>query len=265
MTGGFDGRAMPRIRGNDHGVLEPPALGRWEPRLTVSVVIPAHRSQATLDLTLAALAAQSYPAHLLEVIVVDDGSDPPLRLPAIAPARTRLVPAEPGGWGAAWACQTGVRLAEGDIVHRLDSDVVPYREHVEALMRWHHLADYLVVTGTLRFTEEALPPPGTVREAVDAGWAGKLFDWKAGRPHVWVEEQGAKTRGLRDAPVDAFKTHVGATASVPAWLYDAAGGMDPALPLGEDTEFGYRLAQRGAVFLRDPDALAWHVGAHTMR
>src|SRR5690606_23563073 len=54
---------VPRIRGNDHTVLTPPPLGAWTPRLSVSVVIPAHRSQRTLDLVLAALAAQSYPAH----------------------------------------------------------------------------------------------------------------------------------------------------------------------------------------------------------
>ncbi len=256
---------MPRVRGNDHSVLKPPALGTWTPRLSVSVIIPAHRSQRTLDLTLAALAAQSYPAHLLEVIVADDGSDPPLRLPQIVPERTRLVRSDPGGWGAAWACQTAVRHAGGDVLHRLDSDVVPYREHVEALMRWHHLADYLVVTGTLRFTEEDLPSPADVHAAVSGDRAAKLFDWSASRPHAWIEDQVAKTRDLRDAPIEAFKAHVGASASVPARLYHAAGGMDPDLPLGEDTEFGYRLAQQGAVFVRDTAAQAWHVGAHTMR
>ena len=256
---------VPRIRGNDHGVLAPPPLGAWTPRLSVSVIIPAHRSQRTLDLALAALAAQSYPAHLLEVIVADDGSDPPLRLPEIAPERTRLVRCDPGGWGAAWACQTAMRHASGDVVHRLDSDVVPHREHVEALMRWHHLADYLVVTGALRFTEEDLPSPAEVYAAVAGDRAAKLFDWSASHPHAWIEDQLAKTRDLRDAPVEAFKAHVGASASMPARLYREAGGMDPGLPLGEDTEFGYRLAQRGAVFLRDADARAWHVGAHTMR
>ncbi len=255
---------MPRIRGNDHAVLTPPPLGAWTPRLSVSVVIPAHRSQRTLDLTLAALAAQSYPAHLLEVIVADDGSEPPLRIPEIAPERTRIVRCDPDGWGAAWACNSTVRVAEGEIVHRLDSDVIPYRRHVEALMRWHHLADYLVVTGALRFTEEDLPAPAEVHAAVAGDRAASLFDWAASRPHAWIEEQAAKTRDLRDAPIEAFKAHVGASASMPAWLYRAAGGMDPELPLGEDTEFGYRLAQQGAVFLRDVAAQAWHVGAHTM-
>ncbi|WP_449065742.1 glycosyltransferase [Planomonospora algeriensis] len=161
----------PRIRGNDYGVLGPPALGTWEPRLSVSVVIPARQCQDKLDLVLAALAAQSYPAHLTEVVVVDDGSAPPLRVPEIAPERTRVIRSSPGGWGIAWALASGEAVAEGQVIHRLDADVVPYRDHVEAHMRWHHLAGYLVVTGTLRFTAAAGPPPAPaeVRDAVAAG------------------------------------------------------------------------------------------------
>ncbi|MFC7644645.1 hypothetical protein ACFQX6_31100 [Streptosporangium lutulentum] len=45
------------------------------------------------------------------------------------------------------------------MIHRMDSDIVAYRDHVEAHMRWHHLADYLVVMGTLRFTAMAGTPP----------------------------------------------------------------------------------------------------------
>ena len=67
-------------------------LGRWRPELTVSVVIPAYQCQASLDLTLAALAGQTYPAELLEVVVVDDDSDPTLELP---PSAAGTVPDRP--------------------------------------------------------------------------------------------------------------------------------------------------------------------------
>ena len=60
--------------------------------------------------------------------------------------------------------------------------------------------------------------------------------------------------------------HVGATAALRRELYEAAGGFDPLLRLGEDTEFGYRLAQAGAVFVPEPGARSWHLGAsHVMR
>ncbi|GAA3154918.1 hypothetical protein GCM10010466_52340 [Planomonospora alba] len=256
----------PRVPGNDYGVLDPPPLGGWEPSLTVSVVVPARGGQEKLDLVLAALSAQSYPARLTEVIVVDDGSAPPLRLPEIAPERTRLVRSAPGGWGIAWALESGTALAEGRVIHRLDADVVPYREHLEAHLRWHHLAGYLVVTGRLRFAAAEGPPPapGEVRTSVAEGRAGALFTPDPGPGHAWIDELVAAHRGLRDAPPALLhRVHVGATVSLPAELLRAAGGYDPSLALGEDTDLGYRLTQAGAVFVPEGEALAWHLGTTT--
>lgn len=51
-----------RITGNDYRSLTPPALGSWVPSLRVSVVVPAYGDQEKLDLALAGLAAQTYPA-----------------------------------------------------------------------------------------------------------------------------------------------------------------------------------------------------------
>ncbi|MEE2055897.1 glycosyltransferase, partial [Nocardiopsis umidischolae] len=65
---------QPRVLRNDHGVLVPPVLGGWEPTLSVSVVVPAHGHPEKLAMVLASLSAQSYPSHLMEVVVVDDGS-----------------------------------------------------------------------------------------------------------------------------------------------------------------------------------------------
>ncbi|GIH90031.1 glycosyltransferase [Planobispora siamensis] len=256
----------PRIPGNDYGVLEPPALGGWEPRLPVSVVIPARGGQEKLDLLLAALAAQSYPDHLMEVVVVDDGSTPPLRIPEIAPERTRLVPAAPGGWGIAWALRSGTAVADGEVVHRMDADIVPYRDHVEAHMRWHHLAGYLVVTGTLRFTAvDGTPPsPAEVRASVAKDGAGSLFDPDPEHGHDWIDRLVAEHRGFRDAPGALLhRIHVGATVSVRARLLREAGGYDTSLVLGEDTDLGYRLTQAGGVFVPDAAALAWHLGTTT--
>ena len=65
------GRSQPVVRANDWRVLQVPAVGSWDPTLTVSVVIPAHDA-VHLPKVLAGLAAQPYPPHLLEVVVVDD-------------------------------------------------------------------------------------------------------------------------------------------------------------------------------------------------
>ncbi|MGW0590156.1 glycosyltransferase [Streptosporangium sp. NPDC002607] len=258
--------AAPRIPGNDYGVLPAPVLGAWEPRLPVSVVIPARGGQDRLDLTLAALAAQTYPAHLLEVIVVDDGSAPPLRLPEIAPERTRIVPGAPGRRGIAWALETGTAVADGEVIHRMDADIVSYREHVEAHMRWHHLAGYLVVLGTLRFTAmTGTPPtPAEVQIAVAKDKADSLFTEDPEHGHDWIVGLVAAHRGFRDAPSSLLhRVHVGASVSLPAALLKETGGLDTSLRLGEDTELGYRLTQTGAVFVPDTEALSWHLGTTT--
>lgn len=234
-----------RVRHNDYGPVRPPALGGWEPDKTVTVVVPAYGDQEALDRTLAGLAAQTYPPRLLDVVVADDGSDPPLTLAPTAPARSRIVRVT-GGWGRGTARQTGALAATGEVIHWLDSDMILAREHIEAHMRWHHLIGYAVVIGDIRFvTSEAFEPDeGTVQE-----YTAKVLE---------------STDMLRDAGTSAYLVHTGATTSVSAALLRAAGGVNAGLNMAEDTELGYRLAQAGAVFIPDREARSWHVGESTV-
>ncbi|MFF5211720.1 glycosyltransferase [Streptosporangium sp. NPDC000396] len=259
-------RPQPLIRLNDFGCVSPPELGAWTPNRTVSVVIPAFQCGETLSLTLASLAAQSYPAHLLEVVVVDDGSRPALRLPEITPERTRIVSSRPGGWGRAWACQSGADVAEGEVIHWLDADMIVFREHLEAQMRWHHLADYIATLGRLKMVPswDGSLSPAEVHAAVTAGTAEELFDAGAGAADTWSRDYITRTRDLREAGLNAFRVHVGASASVPAALLKNAGGLDTSLVLAEDTELGYRLAQAGAVFVAEGESRSWHLGPSTV-
>ncbi|WP_433253130.1 glycosyltransferase [Streptosporangium sp. CA-135522] len=246
-----------RITGNDYRGLTPPELGAWTPSLRVSVVVPAYGGQDKLDLVLAGLAAQTYPGALTEVIVVDNGSEPPLRLPEIRPAGTRIVLCPTPG--RAHARNAGLGAATGDVVHWLDSDVVLDRRSIEAHMRWHHAAPYLAVTGYLRFTSAELPDPEVVAATDDLA---ELFE--PAEPHAWLVDLVERTGGLTDNPHRAFSLHVGGATSVNAALLAQAGPMDAELILGQDTEMGYRLAQAGAVFVPEPLARAFHLGP-TMR
>ncbi|MFI7697691.1 glycosyltransferase family 2 protein [Nonomuraea sp. NPDC049480] len=243
--------ARARVRGNDYRVLRPPE--RLTPELTVSVVIPAYGGQDKLDLVLAGLARQTYPAELTEVIVVDNGSVPPLRLPEGRPARTSLIVCpEPG---RAAARNAGLARATGDVIHWLDSDVVLTPGAIEAHMRWHHAAPYLVVTGYIRFTCADVPAelPGDLER-----------HFEPAEPHAWIVDLVERTNGLTDNPQRPFSLHVGGATSVNARLIETAGPMDEELILGQDTEMGYRLAQAGAVFVPEPAARAYHLGP-TMR
>lgn len=257
-----------RVRRNEWGSLAVPALGAWTPTRSVTVVIPTYRAESTLPFVLAGLAAQSYPAHLLEVVVSDDSPEPMAALPEVRPERTRLVRTA-AGWGRAAACHSGALAAEGEVIHWLDSDMLVERDHVEAQLRWHDLLDHAVVLGHKWFVDPAPldgVDPAAVRDAVAAGRVGDWFADQDREGHAWVEELYERTDDLRAAGPRAHRAHVGATASLPRALYLEAGGMDTALKLGEDSELGYRLAECGAVFVADREARSWHLGpTHVMR
>lgn len=244
-----------RVARNDWGTLAVPTVGAWQPTLSVSVVVPAYAAQRLLPYVLAGLATQTYPGHLLEVVVVDDDPRSPLELPEVRPERTRIVRVD-HGWGRANACHTGALASDGDVVHWLDADMLVEPDEVEAQLRWHHLLDHAVVLGHKWFVD---PEPLLARAPSGDGRLHEAFAG-AERQRHWVEDVWDKTEDLRSAGPRALRTHVGATASLRRALYDEAGGMDTTLRLGEDIDLGYRLAECGAVFIADRAARSWHLG-----
>jgi GT2 family glycosyltransferase len=255
-----------RVRANDWGSVTAPRVEELAADRSVTVVIPAFRSSGTLAYTLAALAVQSYPSDLLEVVVVDDGENELERLPEDRPERVRVVRAE-GSWGRANACRAGALVADGEVIHWLDADMVPERDEVAQQMRWHHAADSAVVLGHKLFVDSVdLPEVAEVRAAAAEGRLEQLFADRWQGEHDWVEKIWRRTGDLRHAGFRAFHVHVGSTASVRRDLYLESGGMDPDLKLGEDIELGYRLAAKGAFFVGERAATSWHLGrTHLMR
>jgi glycosyltransferase involved in cell wall biosynthesis len=254
------------VRGNDWGVIDPPSTADFTPRRSVSVVVPAYRAAATLPYTLAALSEQTYPSHLLEVVVIDDGDGHPLALPELRPENLRVIRAE-GSWGRSHACHVGASVAKGDVIHWLDADMVPARDQVATQLRWHHALDHAVVLGHKLFVDDDdLPPVAEVHAAAASGDLAALFADRVVGEHEWVDRIWERTDDLRGAGFRAFHVHVGSTASVGRDLYLDSGGMDPELKLGEDIELGYRLAMKGAVFIAERSASNWHLGrSHLMR
>ncbi|GIF52731.1 GT2 family glycosyltransferase [Asanoa ferruginea] len=255
-----------RIFRNDWSVLQPPEIGRWTPTRTVSVVIPAYNCQESLNLTLASLAHQTYPAELLEVVIADDTSDPPIELPKIRPSNCRIVRVadHSSGWGRSNALHVGATNSTGEIIHWLDADMVVYPEHVEAQARWHHVSDEVVTLGHKRFVGTGWSTPEEVAERCAAGTINTLFAWDETDPHDYVEKIIDDTDQLRAGDHLNFRAHVGATAALTRRLYEETGGLDTSLRLGEDTEFGFRLTQAGAAYVPEPKAGSWHMGPTNM-
>ena len=236
----------------------------WEPYLSVSVVIAAYNSP-TLPLTLASLAAQDYPADLLEVIVVDDGSEPPVTLGPIVPEHVRLirVPAD-GGWGRSNATDLGIRASTGDIIYWVDSDMVLFRDNVRQHAKWAHFIPEAATIGWKGFVESWDFSPESVVEEVRDGRIVDRYDPAALHEH-WSLEIFRRTDDLNDSDGRNYSTHMGACATVTRAVYERTNGQDTRLRLGEDTEIAYQLWQAGAVFIPAPDARSWHLGRATVQ
>lgn len=89
--------------------------------MKISVVIPVYQRQQQAERALHSVLAQTGPLH--EVLIVDDASPAPFRLPAAlkGDARIRVIRA-PVNLGAGGARDLGCRHAEGDWIAFLDSD-----------------------------------------------------------------------------------------------------------------------------------------------
>lgn len=243
--------------------LDVPEVGRWTPTDSVSVVVPAKNAQDNLDRMLVALGRQTYPSALMEVAVVDDGSPTPLR----APDRTRDVPVRlhrqesDGRFGAGRARNRGAAETSGDIVIFLDSDIVAAPDVVERHARWHHVVPYAFVTGILTYVPvDEISPSELDALIVEDRLAGLLEPNETDAQH-WRERTFSRTFDLVEESIDMFRVVIGGTMSLRRVLFDRIDGLRELGMRGiEDTEFGYRAQNAGALLVLDRTAKHWHQG-----
>ena len=263
MLGYLEMGARPAgVRYNDWRGVDLPPLAGFAPRLPVSVVMPYYRTPgAVLGRTLAALEGQSYPRDLFEVVIVDDGSEPPLELPR-SPLNVRVVRQERCGVGIARARNTGVRAAAHDIILFLDSDLMAEPGWMLAHARWHHFVSDVVSVGFLAHVRADHLSEDTVR-----GWSGtlgELLSGDSGGRGAAVNNQlyMLRTQDLTTRSDDLFRVVVGGNFGIGRGFYWEAGGHNESfVRYGlEDTEFSYRVYTRGGLFAPVREGLVWHQG-----
>src|ERR1051326_1877653 len=111
---------------------------------TASVIIASRKKRLSLEATLACLSQQTRPP--VEIIVVDDASDPPLgELPGAARVLRRDRPRHLQA-----ARKLGIALATGDVILLMDDDCLAREDYVQSHL-WRHERDpgHLVV-GSVR-------------------------------------------------------------------------------------------------------------------
>lgn len=216
----------------------------------VSVVVAHYQQQAELDRTLAALRRQTHPAERTEVIVVDDGSAEPPRVPA----GVRLLVQADDGFRVAAARNLGAAAATGDVLCFLDADTSPEPAYLQRMARLPALTPEAVVAGRRRHAALAGLPVDAPVEV--AGPAADL-----GEPQ-WLRDGYRWTRDLLDADDRGYRYLIGAAFACSRWFYGRVGGFDEDFRSygGEDWEWAYRAWLAGGVLAHVPDAVAWHDG-----
>ncbi len=198
----------------------------------ITVVIPVRDNPSGLQKLVLSL-------RVMRVVIVDDGSVTPVlasqfegmncEVRIIRHARSK---------GPAAARNAGLRACETDFVAFLDSDVVPRRGWLEALLG--HFCDPAVALVAPRIV--AMHPSDNVVARYEA-------------------VRSALDLGLREAPVVPF----GKVAYVPSAAIVCrrstlleVGGFDESLASGEDVDLCWRLNEAGARLRYEPISLVAH-------
>ena len=235
-------------------------LGAFTPIMPVSVIIPSYRTPAaTLERTLAALEGQTYPRELFEVIIVDDGSEPPLERPRSTPLDVKMLRQERRGFGAPRARNYGVRVAAHDILLFLDSDVMVEADWMAAHARWHHAVSDALTIGFYA----NVPVDGIDAETIRhrSGTLEELFSDRRSDPS-WIESNVVRTNNLSSRSDDLFRVVCSGNLGVSREFLRLTGGFDESFTRYgmEDTELGYRVYAHGGLLVPLKDTLAWHQG-----
>ena len=210
----------------------------------ISVVVATYNRPTLLRRLLEDLGRQTLGAERFEVVVVDDGSQEPVKRTLGAtrfPFRLTLL--EQANAGAALARHRGIEAASGRVVLITDDDVRIAPDFVERHLGRHATAPHRVVLGPIR------PDPAVWSRELFEKWYVRFF----ARLEARLSQPGHRPRGteLYTANVSLERTD-----------YLAVGGFDEALGQSEDVELGLRLEKAGCVFEYAVDAPVWHGSDH---
>lgn len=204
--------------------------------MDVSVIVPCRGRAAVLLQTLESLNGQTLQGQRFEVIVVDDGADPPIADQVHSEAsRLNLAILRQPNQGAARARNQGADQAQAPILLFLDADVLAGPQLLVEHLRCHRQHTHALVSGLRRPWEPA-------RQTLFS----RILDLDTNF-----------TPGRRCTFQEAFSTNL----SIAKADFFSLGGFDETFPPGsayEDVDFAYRAVRQGLRLICCPEAIGYH-------
>ena len=196
--------------------------------MTVSVVIPAFDTEATVGAAISSALWQTY--RDFEVVVVDDGShDATGSIAGSFPEPVRVVRQENAGVAA--ARNRGVAEAQGELIAFCDADDVLLPQHLEALVAVHERRGGIVTSNCYWLFPGGIHPART-------RYKGR-FPAPERQRHAILEQNFVSTMSL-----------------FPKGLVDEIGSFDTELRVAEDWDFWLRAIYAGHRVALQPRPLA---------
>lgn len=211
----------------------------------VSVVLVNFRGVDDTLEAIQGLRELNWPEHLLEIVVVENGSgdDSLVRLRRI-PGKIKIV-ASAKNLGFAGGCNLGVSKASGEFIAFLNNDARPHPDWIkEAILTFNTGRDVGAVAS------KVLDWEGKTVDFVDAAvtWYGMGY-----KPHTG---DGDRAEWSREKDV-LFGT--GAAMVIRTRVFEELGGFDARyFMFYEDVDLGWRLNMLGYRFVFQPKSLAFH-------
>ena len=213
--------------------------------MDVTVIICAYTEERWQDLLEAAASVQRQTLPARQLIVVID-NNPPLLARARAHLPFATVVENAGARGLSGGRNTGIALAEGEIVAFMDEDACAEPGWLEMLTAPYRDPDVMGVGGRVMPLWEGGRP----------AWFPEEYDWVVGCTHRGAQETAGPVRNFIGCNM-SFRRSVFAAAGT----FTAEFGRIAAFPIScDDTEFCIRLRQQlpGAVLLYEPRARVLH-------
>ncbi|TVR83231.1 MAG: mycofactocin system glycosyltransferase [Rhodospirillales bacterium] len=200
-------------------VREPGVPALWP---TVSIIVAAHGRPTATRACVQSLLVLDYPREQVEILVVDDASDPPLA-DALAGLPVRYMRLDHNS-GQSAARNLAAAEAEGTLLAFTDNDCVSSPGWLRDLLAWFGDPDVAVVGGRV-----IAPAPN-----------GRVAAFEAVRSPL---DMGSTTGAVGPAEAIAYLPTCNLIVRRDAFL--AVGGFSADMRVGEDVDFVWRLAQHG--------------------